>query len=219
MKRLLSSVILVVGGAAWAHIEATGPAFAGTSQVVTFQVGHGCSGADTMKVVLDIPSGISTVRALNSDLGAATVQKDTGSGLVTSVTWQKDVSQVLATDDNFYNLNIRIKVPNAPFSMLHFVAHQTCRAADGTETTVNWDGTEQEAPEVLVLPARQPGWNKYTVPAAVSDLSMYFGDAAIVWKGTAAWSPNANTTAQIAATKGVTALSSLAANDEVWVKY
>jgi uncharacterized protein YcnI len=219
MKRLLSSVILVVGGAAWAHIEATGPAFAGTSQVITFQVGHGCSGADTMKVVLDIPSEISTVRALNSDLGAATVQKDTGTRLVTSVTWQKDVSQVIAADDNFYAVSIRIKVPNAPFSTLHFVAHQTCHAADGTETTVDWDGTAEEAPEVLVLPARQAGWNKYTVPAAVSDLSAFFSDAAIVWKGTAAWSPNANTVAQIAATKGVTALSSLSANDEVWVKY
>lgn len=219
MKRLMSSLVLMFGSAAWAHVHAEGPAFAGTTQELSFGVGHGCSGADTMKVVLEIPAEVTTVRAANGNLGTASVQKDSGTGLVTSVTWQKDVSQVLATDDNFYNLNIRIKVPNAPFSMLHFVAHQTCRAADGTETTVNWDGTEQEAPEVLVLPARQPGWNKYTVPAAVSDLSMYFGDAAIVWKGTAAWSPNANTTAQIAATKGVTALSSLAANDEVWVKY
>lgn len=219
MTRLLTSLIFVVGSAAWAHIAPTGPAFAGTSQVITFQVGHGCSGADTLKVVLDIPAEVTTVRAVNSNLGAASVQKDAGSGLVTSVTWQKDVTQVLAGDDNFYSVAVRIKVPNTPFSTLHFVAHQTCRAADGTETTVNWDGTEQEAPDLLVLPARQAGWNKYTVPAAVSDLSTFFSDAAIVWKGTAAWSPNANTVSQISSTRGVTALSALAANDEVWVRY
>jgi len=196
-----------------------GPAFAGATQEVTFEVGHGCTGADTKSVTLDIPSEITAVRAVNSNLGPASVTKDASSGLVTKVTWQKDVSQVLATDDNFYTVTVRIKVPNTPFVKLHFVAHQVCRAADGTETTVNWDGTDEEAPEVLVLPPRQAGWNKYTVPAAVSDLNAFFSDAAIVWKGTAAWSPNANTTAQISSTKGVTALTSLAANDEVLVKY
>lgn len=209
----------MVSSAAWAHVEAQGPAFAGTTQEVTFEVGHGCTGADTKRVTLDIPSAVTSVRPANSNLGRASVTKDSATGLVTTVTWQKDVSEVLATDDNFYTVTIRIKVPNAPFTKLNFVAHQVCRAADGTETTVNWDGTEEEAPEVLVLPARQAGWNKYTVPSAVSDLNAFFSDAAIVWKGTAAWSPNANTVSQIASTKGVTALSSLAANDEVWVKY
>lgn len=64
-----------------------------------------------------------------------------------------------------------------------------------------------------------PGWNKFTVPAQMSDLSVFFKDAQIVWKGSAAYSANPNIAAQIAGTSGVTALTSLNVGDEVWVKY
>jgi hypothetical protein len=41
-----------------------------------------------------------------------------------------------------------------------------------------------------------------------------------VWKGTAAYSPNALVAAMIAMTSGVTALTGdLAVSDEIWVKY
>ena len=79
-------------------------------------------------------------------------------------------------------------------------------------------GTDEPAPE-LVMPARKTGWNKYPVPQAVSDLAAPFGDAQIVWKGAAAYSANPATVELIAATSGVTPLTSLAANDEIWVKY
>ena len=72
---------------------------------------------------------------------------------------------------------------------------------------------------LVILPTRKPGWNKYVVPQAVPDVAALFGDAQIVWKGTAAYSPSPTTTELIAATSGVTALTSLAANDEIWVKY
>jgi hypothetical protein len=80
-------------------------------------------------------------------------------------------------------------------------------------------GADEPASELRIVPARQPGWNKYVVPVAITDLARYFGDARIVWKGTAAYSPSTTTTELIAATPGVTALSTLAANDEIWVKY
>ena len=63
------------------------------------------------------------------------------------------------------------------------------------------------------------GWNKYIVAAAVPDVAALFGDAQIVWKGTAAYSANPTTAELIGATPGVTALTALAANDEIWVKY
>ena len=69
------------------------------------------------------------------------------------------------------------------------------------------------------MPARLPGWNKLTVPVAVSDLSVFFSDALIVWKGTSAYSANSATKELIAATPGVGALTSLAANDEIWARY
>jgi hypothetical protein len=80
-------------------------------------------------------------------------------------------------------------------------------------------GTVEPAPGLLIVPAHVPGWNKVTVPAAVADLGVYFGDALIVWKGTAAFSANPATKDMIAGTPGVTALTSLAASDEIWVKY
>lgn len=217
-----------------AHITvASGPGYAGTTQEITFQVGHGCAGSDgklndTVSVTIDIPASVLSLRAVPSTFGKVTVQK-TGS-VVNSVTWQKQADDVLPSDDEFYKLTIRIPVPNTPFSTLYFVAHQTCSSAAGP-ITVDWSatgatpaedaGASEPAPALIVLPAHQPGWNKLTVPVAVpADLfSKLFADAQIVWKGTAAFSNNPATQAQILGTAGVTALAELAAGDEIWVKY
>ena len=69
------------------------------------------------------------------------------------------------------------------------------------------------------MPARKPGWNKFVVTQAMTDLSVYFGDALIAWKGAAAYSANPATTELIAGTAGVAPLTALSANDEIWVKY
>jgi uncharacterized protein YcnI len=212
-----------------AHVSiASGPAVANATQEVTFGVGHGCAGADTYRVRVTIPAGVTSVRPLRSDFGKVSVEKDTA-GIITAVTWQKPDAEILDGDIAYYKLVIRMKVPNQPFTSLFFPALQTCRAMDGTESTVDWrmlptdpivdGGTDEPAPELRLMPARKPGWNKYTVPEAISDLSVPFGDALIVWKGAAAYSPNPATVELIAATSGVTPLTSLASNDEIWVKY
>jgi hypothetical protein len=54
---------------------------------------------------------------------------------------------------------------------------------------------------------------------SVADLGVYFTDAQIVWKGTAAYSLNPTTTELIKATSGASPLDALAAGDEIWVKY
>ncbi len=221
---LIAAVIAILPMAARAHISViSGPAFANTSQEITFGVGHGCSGVDTYSVRIEIPASVTSVRAETSDFGRATLEKD-AAGLVTAVTWQKPDANLLASDDNYYKLTMRIKVPNQPFTTALFPAHQTCKAPDGTTTVVHWiattsGGSDEPAPVLKVLPARVPGWNKVTVPLAITELSGYFGDALIVWKGSSAYSPNPNTVALIATTPGVTPLSAVAANDEVWVKY
>jgi uncharacterized protein YcnI len=222
---LAGLVVAFVPALALAHVEvASGPGFASTSQEITFSIAHGCTGVDTSSLRIEIPAAVTSVRAENSNLGKAAVEKD-ASGAVTAVTWSKPDAELLATDDDFYKVTLRIKVPNAPFTTLYFPAHQTCKAQDGTTTTVDWVSTDptntaaEPAPALKIVPARVPGWNKFTVPAALADLSVYFGDAVIVWKDSAAYSANPNTAAQIAATSGVTALGALVANDEVWVKY
>lgn len=235
MTTKLIASLLVLGavalpGVARAHISiASGPGFANTTQEITFGVGHGCAGADTYRVRIEIPADVLSVRPMRSDFGKVSVEKDTA-GTITAVSWQKADADALDADLAYYKLVVRLKVPNKPFTTYFFKAHQTCRAMDGTMSTVDWsmlptdpvvDGgaTDEPAPALVVLPARQPGWNKFVVAQAVADVSTLFSDAQIVWKGTAAYSANPNTAALITSTAGVTALTSLAANDEIWVKY
>jgi len=229
--------MMVVGGVvglfastAVAHVSVvSGNAVANVTQVVRFGVGHGCAGADTVGLVVDIPTGVTSVRPMPSDFGRSTVQTNAAS-VVTGVTWQRPVTDVLPSDTNYYEVSIRLRPPNAPFTTLYFPVHQTCRAADGTMTTVDWvglpttvtpDGGTAPSPAAALnlVPARLPGWNSYTLTQAISTLSTFFSDASIVWRGTAAYSINPSTAQLITGTPGVTTLSSLASGDRIWVKY
>ena len=223
MRKSLLLIVLTAGAAhAHPHID-SGPAYANkTGQLVTFGVSHGCSGKDTVKITVTIPAGISSVRAAYGPFGAPTVTKDSSNN-VTSVTWEKATYE---TGDNTYpEFTLRLKVADVPFTEILFPVTQTCRDATG-DTVVVWDKpddtTGNAAPRLAVVPARSTGWNKFTLSAAVAeaDIPLYFGDAQIVWKGTAAYSPNAVVAAMIAMTPGVSALAGgLGVGDEIWVKY
>jgi hypothetical protein len=148
--------------------------------------------------------------------------------LVSAVSWQKTEAEILPGDLAYYKLTVRLRVPNAPFTQIAFPTTQTCKSPGGETETALWTATDGDdghgdgpgpAPMLKILPARVAGWNKYTVPVAIPDLSVFFADARIVWKGTAAYSNNPLTAEQITNTMGVTALTSLAAGDEIWVQY
>lgn len=210
-----------------AHVSIDGPGFADKNQIIRFDVGHGCEGSDTRSVRVEIPAEVLSVRAVDSNLGRATVEVD-DAGLVTAVTWEKPASDVLPSDTNYYTVALRIRVPNQPFTTLYFPTIQTCETADGETLEVPWTAAaaegevpegEEPAPALVILPARVPGWNKLTVPVDIDDVSQYFADAQIVWKDEAAYSPNPATTELIAGTEGVSSLGSLEAGDEIWVKY
>lgn len=221
-----------LAGSASAHVSlASGPAIANKSQIIAFGVGHGCEVGtdhlDTIKIRVTIPAGVTGVRALFSDFGKPTVVKNADK-VVTHVEWTKPTSDLLADDDSYYELKVRAKVPDAPFTKLKFSVEQTCQnATTGAQVVVNWDADEgsstgSPAPVLVVTPVHVAGWNKIKVPRALTqdEVPTYLGDAAIAWRGTAAYSPNAATAAMIAATAGVTALAGgLAVNDEIWVRY
>jgi len=217
---------LVSTTTAHAHVSiASGPAFANTSQEVAFGVGHGCDQADTVQVRIEIPAGVTSVRPETSDFGQADIETDAG-GTVVAVLFTKADSAVLKADTQYYKLLIRLKPPDQPFTKVYFPAHQTCRAADGTETVVDWvglddsaDTTVEPAPTLYVLPARFPGWNKFTVHTAVDDLKGFFGDAQIVWSGNKAYSVNPTTSELIAGTSGASALTAITEGEQIWVKY
>lgn len=206
-------------------------AAAGKSAVLTFSVGHGCTTQagkhlDTRKIRVSIPAGVTSVRALFSDFGAPTIIKDAGT--ITHVEWQKPVEQLLDADDSYYEIKLRIGVPNVPFTKLRFNVEQTCEdSTDHSTMVVNWDedegSSEEPAAFLKVVPARTnaTGWNKLTIPVALTQeqVATYFGDATIVWRGMSAYSPSSVIATLITSTPGVTALDGIAAGEEIWVKY
>ncbi|HET9954304.1 MAG TPA: DUF1775 domain-containing protein, partial [Polyangiaceae bacterium] len=204
----------------------SGPGFADTNQEIVFGVGHGCDGSDTQGIRIEIPAEVVSVRAVDATLGPATIELD-DAGLVRFVSWQKPALSVLSSDSNYYKVSLRVKVPNRPFSTIYFPTRQTCLSAEGEELIVDWASTEpsesesgpEPAPALKILPKRYPGWNKFQVSSAIEDLSAYFADAVIVWRGNSAYSSNPTTTELIAETSGVSTLGALASGDEIWVKY
>ena len=234
MRSIIRSFLILgaLASVAEAHVSiSSGPAAAAKSQIITFAVGHGCEDAaakhlDTIKVRVTIPTGVTSIRALFSDFGKPTLIKS--GAVVTAVEWTKPVADLLDGDDSYYELKIRARVPDAPFSKLKFSVQQTCEdSTTHSQVVVDWNADEgstvgEPAPYLTVVPARSTGWNKFTVPRALTqeEVPTYLGDALIAWRGTAAYSPNPNTAALITTTPGVTALEGgLQAGDEIWVKY
>jgi uncharacterized protein YcnI len=230
---LLAAAGLCAAGTAEAHPAiSNGPTAANGRAIINFGVGHGCAGKDTVKLTVEIPAGVTSVRALGSTLGAASVTLD-GANNVTSVTWEKPPAEALAGDPMFYEASIRVRLPDVSFSTIFFRVTQTCNVPGGAaggpdEEIVEWfdtpttpinEQTGEPAAELKVVPTRFPGWNQHTMSAAMTDLEKFFADAQIVWRGTAAFSPNPAIAALIQATPGVTALTEIASGDEIWVKY
>lgn len=227
--RLLVSTILCLAlpTIAQAHVSIkSSAAFAGVSDVVVFGVGHGCeaegANLDTTSVTVEIPPGVTSVRPELGAFDDVSLETDK-TGAVVAVTWTKE--RALGDDIAYYELRLRLKAPDVPFTTLLFPAHQTCKSADGeTEQVVDWvgdvdDADVEPAPLLHVLPARFPGWNKFTVDNDVKDLAAFFADAEIVWAGKAAYSINPATMDLIAETEGVSSLSKIEAGTEIWVKY
>jgi uncharacterized protein YcnI len=220
-KSLFLLAVLAAPAAAHPHID-SGPAVSATGgQIVTFGVSHGCSGKDTVKLTVNIPAGISGVRGLYGPFGAPTVTKN--GTAVTSVTWEKPTFE--DGDNTYPEFSLRVTVADVPFTTIPFTVVQTCRDATG-DTVATWDqpddSTGNAAPRLLVVPPHAGGWNKYTVPVALTQdqVQQFFANAQIVWRGTAAYTPNAAVAGLIAVTPGVTPLTDgLAAGDEIWVKY
>ncbi|MBL9019387.1 MAG: DUF1775 domain-containing protein [Myxococcales bacterium] len=222
----LTLATLSFASIAEAHVSiSSGPAQANKSQKITFGVGHGCDGADTVKVRVEMPAGVSSVRVFHSDFGKPTIEGTAAA--VTAVVWTKDAADLLGEDYGYYELTIRARVADVPFTGILFKVFQTCRTSAGVETTVAWDQpagstTGEPGPVLNVVPGRITGWNKYTLATAVpaAKFGTYFGDAQIVWKGNSAYSANSAVMPLITGTPGVTPLTSdLAAGDVIWVKY
>ena len=215
----LTTLLALASSPAMAHIDLTAPGIAGTRQILNFQVGHGCAGDDTVRIEIRLPTEITSVRAVPWQFGTAEVQRN-AADVPVAVVWTK--TDAAPSDDQLYTVSLRVTVPDMPFSTLYFPAIQTCRSASGVETVAEWIGLpgdpDEPAPALRILPRRFPGWNRYTVPAAITSLSI-FDDAEIVWQGDAAYSSNPAIMALIESEPGVSVLTEVVPGADVWVRY
>lgn len=224
MKRYATSLMTAAGiflglvQAVEAHVSfvvnATSIPVAGKSYTATLNVGHGCEDAggtlyDTEILEVNIPPTFTKVRPMDAAWGAATIEKDMD-GNVTKLIWTRTAA-TQAEDSHLYQVTFKGSLPNEPLTTLGFVATQRCNG--GTLETI-WEGAE--TPTLKLLPARLPGWNKYTAQADMDEatLKAYFGDALIVWYNNTAYSANPVTTTLI-----TNPLTAIPAGGEFWVKY
>lgn len=172
---VLAAVALAMTGAlpaAQAHVSfVNNRAPAGTSFIATANISHGCgdeggAGLDTTRVEIVLPEGV-TARPMHSDIGDAAIDGNT-------LVWARE-APVQEADTHFYQVSFRFTVPNAPFTRLQFMTTQFCGDAE-----LAWGA---ESPMINIVPARAPGWNRYTAQSDIqaADFSAYFGDAEIVW--------------------------------------
>lgn len=225
---LLAAATLAFASTAFAHVSVSGPGYANQNALLTFGVGHGCEGADTYSIEVTIPKEVTSVRAMPNAFGDAVVTAD-DAGVVSSVKWTK-AGKIHEKDDQYYSLQMRVKLPDAPFTTVLFPTKQVCKKADNTELVTDWKATPEEvaaakmgeepepAPALTILPVRFTGWNKFTAKSKIENLAI-FDDAQIVWVKDAAYSKNPVTAEQIKSEDGVTVLTAIEANAEIWVKY
>jgi len=217
---LLSAAAIFLGliQAVEAHtsfvVNATSLPFAGKGYTATMNVGHGCEDAngtfyDTETLEVAIPATFTNVRPMDATWGAAAVEKDVD-GNVTKLIWTRTAT-AHAEDTHLYQVSFKGTLPNLPMTTLEFVATQHCNG--GTVETV-WEGAK--VPTLKLLPARLPGWNKYTAQADIDEATIkaFFADALIVWSGNAAYSVNPVTAGLITNT-----LTAIPTGAEFWVKY
>ncbi len=209
-------------------VDATSIPFAGKSYTGTMRAGHGCEDEitgdhfDTERIEITIPAGVTGVKPIDAPWAKASVVshvevvdgKDVT--VVDKLIWTRYASIPVNTEDtNIYLVSFRATLPNAPLTSVSFDTVQFCHNAGAEEIETPWVGAE--SPTLNLVPSRSPGWNKYTIGTAISDeagLKKFFGDAYIVWSGGAAYSPNSVTAGLI-----TNKLTSVPANQEIWVKY
>src|SRR5688500_3482426 len=164
MHSIIRSFIVLgaLASVAEAHVSiSSGPAAANKSQIITFSVGHGCEDAatkplDTVKIRITIPAGVTGIRALFSDFGKPTLIKS--GTTVTHVEWTKPTADLLDGDTAYYELKLRARVPDAPFTKIKFDVEQTCEdSSTHAQVVVNWNAVEgsmtgEPAPYLTVVP-------------------------------------------------------------------
>jgi uncharacterized protein YcnI len=205
-------------------------AISGSTYYATLNAGHGCeldanTDEDTIKIEVSVPAEtaalISAIRPADAAFGPATIETS-DDGKVSKMIWTKSAAAAPA-DTQLYQVTFKFSLKNSAspavntpvFSKLSFPTVQTCE-----NSTASW--VDGDAPTLLVLPSRKPGWNKYTAQKDITgaEVKAAFADANIVWSNNAAWSVNPAIDALITNKLPIgSAEISIGTAAEFWVKY
>jgi uncharacterized protein YcnI len=160
MKKLMTglgaAVVLVLGVAApaWAHVEPTiEEAPAGGYVTFALTVPHGCDGAATTKLEVQMPEGIDEPTPQFIPGWEASV--DDSDGVV--VTWEGGP----LPDHQFLQFGLSVQMPDTPGETVLFPTIQTCE--DGTEvawteeTPEGGEEPEHPSPAIAITEASEEG--------------------------------------------------------------
>jgi uncharacterized protein YcnI len=234
LSNLLLSASLVASPLALAHVsfykDINNIPVTEKTIIATLNVPHGCKGLDTNKIEVKMPTDmqLAGIMPMHSIFGKAKIIKD-NTGKITTLVWEQKAEDIQIADSHLYQISFRVTLAKinpditqkpialTPFTTVGFETTQYC--GNNNDLTEVWTGAN--TPTLYILPARNLGWNKYTVPSAL-DLTTSFGkkffeDAAVVWKGKEGHSANSSTMDLIK--KNATELKQIPAGSEIWVKY
>ena len=137
-KRLFFAAMILAAsaGQAAAHIMITPPS-AQPGQIVETQVvvGHGCSGAATTALTLQVPAGVGMVHVMETP--GWTAKTDKTGDVTRAVTWSANDPKGATTSQSFM---MHMEMPKQPGRIV-LPALQTCGAV-----TVSWDDSSKERP-------------------------------------------------------------------------
>ena len=167
MLRSILLVTLLVGasGAAQAHVTfGPGQAPSGGYYIGALRVTHGCAGAATIALRVEIPPGVTTAKpqpksgwTLSEEREplAQPIRSESGTlahDRLKSVTWRGRLP-----DDQFETFGLMLKAPAAP-GPLYFPAVQTCETGETRWTDIPasgqaWHDVAHPAPVLTITPA------------------------------------------------------------------
>jgi uncharacterized protein YcnI len=124
LRTLLAAAAVLTAGGASAHVSLLPTtASSGSYQVLRFGVGHGCDGATTTALRIEIPAGVSIANPQPKPGWDLSVERATGApDTITAIVWTGGLPA-----DRFDEFLILTKLPSAA-GPLAFPAIQSCGA-------------------------------------------------------------------------------------------
>lgn len=225
----LATTTALLSNQAMAHVSITsGPAIANQRNIIEISVPHGCEGFDSVRIEIDIPTSLSSIRPIDSVFGPASIVSQNDA--ITKIVWAKPTSAILDSDTHYYQVSFRATLPDTPFTLMALPTTQYCLDDSGNEISVSWsdpvsehgshDSSSHPSPSMMLLPERHPGWNQYQTSEGMHlhDMSI-FDDAEIVWWNNAAYSSNPSVINMIQNDSNYSVLEEIHDNASFWVKY